>query len=167
MRKGMVSFQFAASLLLLAGTFAVYRQLNYMSDEDTGVNLKQTVVVKAPANTANYLQKVNSFKSMAEGITGVQSVSVSGAVPGKRVGMAAACRRYGTSKATERAYEMLRIDFDFMKMYQLQLLAGRGHNANNTADSTKIVLNEEAVKKFGFASAQDAVGKKIWIESLD
>ncbi|WP_342648450.1 ABC transporter permease [Mucilaginibacter sp. CSA2-8R] len=167
LRKSMVSFQFAASLLLLAGTFAVYRQLNYMSNEDTGVNLKQTVVIKAPSNTDNYLQKVSSFKSRAEQITGVQSVSVSGAVPGKRVGMAAACRRYGTSKATERAYEMLRVDFDFTKMYRLQLIAGRTYNAANTADSTKILLNEEAVKQFGFSSAQDAVGKKIWIESLD
>lgn len=167
LRKAMVSFQFAASLLLLAGTFAVYRQLNYLSDEDTGINLKQTLVVKAPSSTDNYLQKVSSFKSRAEGIAGVQSVSVSGAVPGKRVGMAAACRRYGTAKATERAYEMLRVDFDFLKMYKLQLIAGRSYNAANTADSNKVILNEEAVKQFGFASPQDAVGKKIWIESLD
>jgi putative ABC transport system permease protein len=167
LRKGMVSFQFAASLLLLAGTFAVYRQLQYMSREETGINLQQTIAVKAPSNTDNYLQKVNSFKSRAANIAGVQSVSVSGAVPGKRVGMAAACRRYGTSKTAERAYEMLRVDFDFMKMYQLQLIAGRNYEATNPADSTKIVLNETAVKQFGFTSPQDAVGKKIWIESLD
>ncbi len=167
LRKVMVAFQFAASLLLLAGTFAVYRQLHYMNDEDKGINLKQTVVIKAPSNTSNYLQKVSRFKNRAEAIAGVQSVSVSGAVPGKRVGMAAACRRYGTSKATERAYEMLRVDFDFTKMYGLKLLAGRSYDATNTADSTKIILNEEAVIQFGFASPQDAVGKKIWIESLD
>ncbi|RYD88314.1 MAG: FtsX-like permease family protein, partial [Sphingobacteriales bacterium] len=81
--------------------------------------------------------------------------------------MGAACRRYGASKATERPYEMLRVDFDFMKMYKLQLAAGRAFDSRNTGDSTKVVLNETAAKQFGFASAQDAVGKKIWIESLD
>jgi putative ABC transport system permease protein len=163
----MVSFQFAASLLLLAGTLAVYRQLHYMNSEQTGINLKQTIVLKAPSITDNYLQKVNSFKGAVASLGGVQEVSVSGAVPGKQVAMAAACRRYGTSKAEERTYDMMRVDFDFMKMYQLQLIAGRGYDRANTGDSTKVILNETAVKQFGFASAQDAVGKKIWVESLD
>jgi putative ABC transport system permease protein len=166
LRKAMVSFQFAASLLLLAGTFAVYRQLSFMNNQETGINLKQTIVLKAPANTDNYIQKVNGFKSGATSVAGVQEVSVSGAVPGKQVGMAAACRRYGTSEAEERTYEMLRVDFDFIKMYRLQLVAGRSYNSTNTGDSTKVVLNETAVKQFGFKSPQDAVGKKIWIESL-
>lgn len=167
LRKGMVTFQFAASLLLLAGTLAVYRQLNFMNSQGTGINLKQTIVLKAPSNTDNYLQKVNGFKSSTANLAGVQEVSISGAVPGKQVAMAAACRRYGTSKADERTYDMLRVDFDFMKMYGLQLIAGRGYDSSNPADSTKLILNEAAVKQFGFASAQDAVGKKIWVESLD
>jgi len=167
LRKAMVSFQFAASLLLLAGTFAVYRQLSYMSSQETGINLKQTVVIKAPSNTDNYIQKVNSFKNRATGVAGVQEISISGAVPGKQVGMAAACRRYGTSKSDERTYEMLRVDFDFMKMYKLQLITGRSYDSANPGDSTKVVLNEAAVKQFGFKSPEDAVGKKIWIESLD
>jgi len=28
-------------------------------------------------------------------------------------------------------------------------------------------MNESAVKQFGFASAQDAVGKKVWVETID
>ncbi|GGH10984.1 ABC transporter permease [Mucilaginibacter phyllosphaerae] len=167
LRKGMVSFQFAASFLLLAGTLAVYRQLNFMNSQQTGVNLKQTIVLKAPSVTGNYLEKVNGFKSSAASLAGVQEVSISGAVPGKQVAMAAACRRYGTSKADERTYDMLRVDFDFIKMYQLQLVAGRNYNPTNPGDTTKLILNETAVKQFGFASAQDAVGKKIWVESLD
>ena len=167
LRKAMVSFQFAASLLLLAGTFAVYRQLSYMNSQETGVNLKQTVVLKAPSNTDNYIQKVNNFKSNAAGIAGVLGMSISSEVPGKQVGIAAACRRYGTSKANERTYDMLRVDFDFIKMYQLQLVAGRSYDDTNPGDSTKLILNESAVKQFGFKSPHDAVGKKIWVESLD
>ncbi|MBL4678670.1 MAG: ABC transporter permease [Mucilaginibacter sp.] len=167
LRKGMVSFQFAASLLLLAGTIAVYRQVIYMNQEDTGINLKQIMVIKAPAHTDNYIEKVNSFKNSAVSVTGIQQVSISGAVPGKQIGMGAACRRYGMSKATERPYEMLRVDFDFINLYKLRLAAGRTFDRRNTGDSTKVILNETAAKLFGFASAQDAVGKKIWIESLD
>ncbi|TSD66559.1 FtsX-like permease family protein [Inquilinus sp. KBS0705] len=167
LRKGMVAFQFAASLLLIAGTLAVYRQIIYMGSQDTGVDISQTIVIKAPSSTTGYLQKISGFKSTAANINGVDAITVSGAVPGKEVGMFAADRRYGTSKAEERTYEMLRVDFDYMKTFNLQLVAGRGYNSANPGDSTKVVLNETAVKQFGFQSAKDAVGKKIWIESLD
>jgi putative ABC transport system permease protein len=167
LRKGMVAFQFTISLLLIAGTLGVYRQIIYMGGQKTGVDISQTIVVKAPVNTTNYPQKISSFKNTLLGMNGVAAVSISGGIPGKAVGMSAANRRYGTSKAEERSYEMLRVDPDFIKMYNLQVITGRAFDKSNPADSTALVLNEAAVKQFGFASAEDAIGKKIWVESLD
>jgi putative ABC transport system permease protein len=167
LRKSMVGFQFAVSLLLIAGTLAVYRQITYMSSQDTGVNISQTIVLKAPAGTPGYLKKLKSFKNTILGLNGVDAVTASGAVPGKEIAMFAADRRYGAPKSEERAYEMLRVDFDYIKTFNLQLVAGREFDEDHTGDLTKIVLNESAIKQFGFASAKDAIGKKIWIESLD
>ncbi len=62
LRKGMVAFQFAATILLVAGALAVYRQLIYKGKQHLGVNIEQTIVIKAPVNTPNYAQKVKSFK---------------------------------------------------------------------------------------------------------
>jgi putative ABC transport system permease protein len=167
MRRGMVVFQFTASLLLIAGVLAVYRQIGYMDNAPTGVAIDQTLVLKAPVNTTDYKNAIRSFKAAIQTIPGVREVTGSGAVPGKAVGEFLADRRFGASKTEERTYEMLRVDFDFISAYGLAMLAGRAFDPGRPADSTGIILNESAVRQLGFASAGEAVGKKVWLETLD
>ncbi|MBB6131181.1 ABC transporter permease [Mucilaginibacter lappiensis] len=167
LRRGMVAFQFMASVLLIAGTFAVYRQIVYMSGQNTGVNINQTIVIKTPVNTSNYAQKINSFKNTLLSFSGVKAVTLSGAVPGREVREFLANRRFGAPKSEERTYEMLKVDHDFMQAYGMQLIAGRAFDRSRPADSIGVVLNESAVKQFGFSSPEDAVGKKVWLETVD
>jgi putative ABC transport system permease protein len=167
LRRGLVVFQFTASLLLLAGVMAVYRQIGYMNNEPTGVTLGQTLVIKAPVNTVDYRNSIRSFKTAVQGLPGVRQVTGSGAVPGKAVGKFLADRRFGAPKSEERTYEMLRVDFDFIPAYDLSLVAGRAFDPGRPADSTGIILNEAAEATLGFASAEEAVGKKVWLETLD
>jgi putative ABC transport system permease protein len=163
----LVVFQFTSSLVLLAGVLAVFRQIRYMEDEPTGMTVDQTLVLKAPVNTSDYRNAVSSFKLALQGIPGVERVTASGAVPGKAVGEFAANRMYGASKSEERTYEMLRVDFDFIPAYELKMVAGRMFDRARPADSTGIVLNESAVRQLGFTSPEEAVGKKVWLETLD
>ncbi len=163
----MVVFQFTASLLLLAGVLAVYRQIRYMKSEPVGVAMAETLVVKAPVHTADNKNTVQSFKTELQGIPGVEAVAGSGAVPGKEVGEFAADRPYGASKSEERTYEMLRVDFDFVPAYGLKILAGRAFDPTRPADSTGIVLNESACRQLGWDSPEEAIGKKVWLETLD
>ncbi|NOW97778.1 ABC transporter permease [Mucilaginibacter sp. SG564] len=167
LRRGMVAFQFMASVLLIAGTFAVYRQIVYMSSQNTGININQTIVIKTPVNTSNYAQKISSFKNTLQGFPGVKAVTLSGAVPGREVRWFLANRRFGAPKSEERTYEMLKVDHDFMQAYGMQLIAGRAFDKSRPADSIGVVLNESAVRQFGFSSAEDAIGKKVWIETVD
>ncbi|WP_276483110.1 ABC transporter permease [Paraflavitalea pollutisoli] len=166
LRKGMVAFQFVAAILLIAGTIAVYRQVHFMTREQTGVNLEQTIVVKAPVKTADYAQKVSSLKNSLRALPGVAAVSSSGSVPGRAVGKSLANRRFGASAADERTYEMLKVDHAFIGMYGLQVIAGRAFDLSRPADSTGLVLNESAVRQFGFASPQAAIGQRVWLETL-
>ncbi|HEX9512568.1 MAG TPA: ABC transporter permease [Puia sp.] len=167
LRKGMVAFQFVASLLLIAGTLAVYRQIGYMSSQNTGTDINQTIVIKAPVNTPGYLQKVQSLKTAFQAIPGVRAVTTSGAVPGKEVGKFLANRRYDASKAEERTYEMLKVDHDYIKAYGLQVIAGRDFDRSRPSDSIGVVMNESAVRQFGFASAEAAIGQKVWLETVE
>jgi putative ABC transport system permease protein len=164
-RKGLVTIQFASSLVLITGTFAVYKQIIYMGNQNTGVKIDQTIVMKSPVNTPEYKIKNEFFKNSVKDIPGVFSITGSGAVPGKEVGEFLANRRFGAPKTEERTYEMLKVDYDFIKTYNLDLIAGRGFDKSVTTDSFGLVLNESAVKQFGFASAEDAIGQKIWVEA--
>ena len=167
LRKGLVALQFGASLLLIAGTFAVYRQIVYMGRQPLGINIEQTLVIKAPVSTPAYAQKVLSFKHTLQNIKGINGVTISGAVPGKEVGEFLANRRYGAPKKDERPYEMLKADDDFIANYNLQLVAGRAFDKSRPSDSTGIVLNQAAVNQFGFASDEAAIGQLVWLETAD
>ena len=164
LRKGLVTLQFACSLVLIAGTFAMYRQVIYMNNQNPGVIIDQTLVIKAPVNTGNYKQKTGNFKNTLKSVPGVTHATGSGAIPGKHVGKSLANRREGASKLEDRLYEMLKVDFDFIPTYQPDIIAGRSFDPARPADSLGLVLNESAVKQFGFASAGEAIGKKIILE---
>ena len=47
LRKSLVVFQFTASLFLLIGTAAVYRQIQFMRKQSLGISIDQTLVVTA------------------------------------------------------------------------------------------------------------------------
>ncbi|MDO6429288.1 ABC transporter permease [Flavitalea sp. BT771] len=163
-RKGLVTFQFAVALALIAGTLAVQRQIMYMSGQDTGVEIQQTLVLKAPVRTTGYDEKAAALKHTLLALPGIAGVTASGAVPGREVGMFLANRRFGADKSEERTYEMLKVDHDFIPQYHLEMLAGRPFDRSRPADSLGLVLNESAVRQLGFASPEDAVGKQVWLE---
>ena len=164
MRKGLVMFQFIISLVLIAGTIAVYRQVIFMNEQPVGAAIDQTIVMKAPVNTKDYTLKIGQFKTSLLSLPGIEAVTGSGSVPGKEVGKFLANKKYGDASSEERPYEMLKVDFDFVSTYQLQVLAGRTFDKNRPSDSTGLLLNESAVKQFGFVSNEKAVGEKIWLE---
>ncbi|GAB3921510.1 ABC transporter permease [Larkinella terrae] len=164
LRKGLVVFQFMASMILIVGTFVAGRQLAYMMNQDLGVRVDQVLVLKAPVKTDHYAQKTQTLKNDLRAVPGITEVTGSGAVPGKEVGQMLANRRLHEGPESDRLYEMLMIDFDFLKTYDLQLAAGRAFDRSRPADSTGLILNESAVRQFGFKSNEDAIGEKILLE---
>jgi putative ABC transport system permease protein len=47
-RKVLIVFQFAASIALIAGTLGVRQQLGFMQEQDKGLDMEQTLIVKGP-----------------------------------------------------------------------------------------------------------------------
>ena len=64
LRKGLVVFQFAASLFLLIGTLTVYKQIQYMRKQTLGINIDQTLVVRPPivVTDSTYLQNMTAMR---------------------------------------------------------------------------------------------------------
>jgi putative ABC transport system permease protein len=165
LRQGLVVLQFAASLVLIAGTLTVYRQLDYMLGGDPGVQTSQVLVLEAPVKTEDYHRKVESFKGELRSLPGVVAVTGSGAVPGKEVAKFLANRRLHEGPEHDRLYEMLAADYDFIPAYGLQLVAGRNFDRTRPTDVYGLVLNETAARQFGFRTPQEAIGVKVLLEA--
>lgn len=164
LRKGLVVFQFAASLFLLIGTVTVYQQIQYMRKQSLGINIEQTLVVRPPivGIDSTYLQKMTAFKEELKQQTAVQAATISSSIPGEAVGWnAGGIKLVGTDESTQKQYRVIGVDYDFIKMYGLKLIAGRIFSKDFGTDDHAVIFNRKGVEQLGFDKPEEAVGKKI------
>jgi putative ABC transport system permease protein len=167
LRKSLVVFQFAASLILIAGTFAVYRQIGYMREQDKGLNMDQMLVVNGPGTIKWKLakQKLAILKEEASKIPGVKGVATSGAVPGGEHNWAADVRKSGAMLGDFKSSSVVWIDPDFISVYDISFLAGRNFNPNIRSDMESVIINEAALGAFELGTAEQALQEQLILDS--
>jgi putative ABC transport system permease protein len=148
-RKVLVVFQFAISILLIVGTIIMYRQIKYMQNKDLGFNKDQVLVVE---NAAELKTKLLSFKETIKGIPGVINIVGSTAVPGRN-NRTAGCKVEG-GKDEIFDLETNFIDYEYLETYGIKLVSGRNFNKSFSNDNQACLLNESAVKKLGITNLE-------------
>jgi putative ABC transport system permease protein len=162
LRQSLVVIQFIAAVILIAGTFAVYRQLNFMQNQDLGMQISQTLVLRGPGVTdSTYTNKLTAFKTETLRIPGVHQLAVSTAVPGGQTGWnAGGIRLVNSDPTTANQYRVIGIDDDFLNAFGLRLLAGRNFSPG-LGDTSSVLFNEAAIKKMGFKTPEAALSQRI------
>lgn len=160
LRKWLVVAQFAISTVLLICTGIIYDQLNYIQNSDLGFNKKSVVVIPARRDK-EVISKAGILKTAFEKGPGVFNVTASSQTPGiKMFGRHA--QTEGDAKDKWKSVKSLWVEHDFIKTYELSLLAGRSFSKEFGTDTQEaFILNETAVKMFGFSSPENAIGKRI------
>jgi putative ABC transport system permease protein len=164
LRKGLIVGQFAASIILIAGTMIVYRQMNYMQNQDLGVNINQTIVIKGAfggLTDSAYHDTYNAFKNDILKLPEVKSITSSSAVMGQEILWSTNWNKVrGGSKQTINLFH-LGVDEDFIGSYGLKTIAGHSFSGAPGENHGKIMLNESAVHALGYTSPQAAIGELI------
>lgn len=162
LRQSLVVIQFMASVVLMVGTFAVYRQLHFMQHQDLGVQISQTLVLKGPrVLDSTYDNKLTAFKTETLRLPGVKQLAVSTEVPGSKVGWNAGGIKLVNEDITKaNQYRVIGIDNDFLDAFGLKLLKGRNFYPG-LVDSQSVLFNEAALQKMGFSRSEDALNKRI------
>jgi putative ABC transport system permease protein len=164
LRKVLVVFQFAASVILISGTLTVYDQLIYMRNQELGVNIDQTLIIKGPgvADSTYYL-KLTAFKDELLKYPVVRSITASTTIPGSKVNWnAGGIRRVSDDDTKSNQYRIIGVDFDFVDAYNLSLLSGRSFSKEYSTDVESVLFNEKAVKLMGFENPESAIGEVIY-----
>jgi putative ABC transport system permease protein len=172
LRQAMVTFQFCLSILLIAGTLVVYRQLQFMRSQDPGYKLDQLLIVKAPAVTDSTLTtRVAAFKAELSGDPAVRGVAPTSEIPGQRIEADNGVRRIDQTKKDNNWFaDFLAIDQDFVSTYGVRLVAGSNlpeSEQGNWAQTkqARVMVNEALAKRLGYASPAAAVHQQIYFLS--
>lgn len=163
-RRILVIFQFAASLFLICGMFIVYKQLKFMQQQDLGVDINQTIVIKFPVSRQDLSQRVTMLAENLKEEPDISSVTVAGAVPGMEVAFFASNSLQGSSQDKQRLYEMLSVDEDYIKTFGLLLLAGRPFQKGFGNERGSLIVNEAAMLYLGLNNPETAIGNKVMLE---
>jgi putative ABC transport system permease protein len=174
LRKGLVVFQFAMSILLIIGTVTVYRQLNYVKNRILGFNKENLIRIpifhrdrgrKADPNT--YLgRRYQAVKQVFLAHPGVLSATAH-SMPIGSWDIRWREEWGGTPRTVKlegnESYWMLEqiADEDFLQTFKIDLVAGRNLSPIKPGGAARVfecLVNETAIKQFGW---ENPIGKKI------
>jgi putative ABC transport system permease protein len=159
LRRVFVIFQFSLSIAMITGVVLANKQINYMKKESLGFEKEQRLVINVQGNKINwdnyFLIKEEFSKHPL-----INGAAFSSSVPGRVVYNA---RMYpkGQKEYNSHNFSYMEADRDFVLVFGLEIIAGTNleNKVSRGLPETPCLMNETAVKLFGFQSADEVIGK--------
>ena len=162
-RKVLVTFQFAISIALVAGTILVFKQLQFLQTKKLGFDKDNVAIITLPRDTDS--AKLQSLKLSLLNDPSVTSVAAASSVPSANIPVNLVNDGSIDLKKSS-SMQMLFADNDFIRTMKMKIVAGRDFTGSYATDKSEgFVLNEEAVRKLGWQNAEQAIGKTFqWVQ---
>lgn len=161
-RKGLVVFQFTVSVALIASTLVIYSQLDYVRNKRLGLNPEQVMVLSLQGETvskpSSIAQQPDAFRSELENIAAVEHVAYATTVPTRRGS------RFGYRATEDEPWAYVhsyQITPSFLPTLGMEMLAGEDYNTTLPPQPTDVLLNETAMRLFGWNNATEALGQIV------
>ena len=167
LRKGLITFQFLVSVLLISGTYLVYQQVAFMKNQDLGFDIEKIVVINGPRVVISsgrevLYSKYRTFKNKAVGHHAVSAVSYTSQIPTRGYMGEATARRVGEPESAKKAGYAVIVDTSFTDAYDIEFLAKKEF-PHKIVPYQWLVINEEAIDVFELGSPEAAIGEKLLV----
>jgi putative ABC transport system permease protein len=145
LRKGLVVFQFATAVVLIAGTVVAYWQLDYLQDASLGFDQEQVLTLPEPPTDAT-ASAAHTFLTAAEEQPGVTAVArASDPLPSEpRAGNAFVFDAPDVPEDQQHILRVVAVDHRFFGSIGVKPIAGRTFQRGRGTDSSAVVLNRTA-----------------------
>ncbi|WP_207491512.1 ABC transporter permease [Aridibaculum aurantiacum] len=158
-RQGLVVVQFALSALLIVSAIIVYKQMSYLNTKDIGFNNEQVIYFQMRGEVAD---KLEAFKSELKSNPNVLSVTAGYGLPGDQFA-GDGVKIPGKDGEKSISSKLFIGDHDYIKTLGFKIIAGRDFSKEMTTDVDEaFIINETAVKDFGFDTPEKALGQPIY-----
>jgi putative ABC transport system permease protein len=165
-RKVLIVGQFFLAALLITGTIVIFGQVRFMKNQDLGFSKEQKLILPV-RGTPGLSTRSEEIKAAFLKLPAVLGAAVSSSVPGQGTSSFSV---HLADQAADRNWDMnhIFIDSEFLPLYDIRIAAGRPFRKDISTDMTRkfdqtpvFLVNETAVRAFGFPSADKALGQRI------
>ena len=152
LRKGLVVFQFAVSVTLIAGTAVVFQQLRYVQTKKLGLDEEQVLVI--PLESKSLQERYPTVKREFRALPAVMEVTGASTALAQNSAMTFT-QPEGTDE--RQPVRFINVAPNFTEVLGIERTAGRDFSKKRD-DGAAILINEAAVREFGWT---EPLGKSI------
>lgn len=156
-RKGLVVFQFALSVILIVSVWVVYLQIEYIQTENLGYE-KDNVLLINKIGELGDTDKMEAFISELKAVPGVVGATSSGHDMTGHNGGTYGIQWPGKDPNDKTEFERMAVNYGMIEMMGIQMKEGRIFSDEFGIESEKIIFNEAAIE---FMGIEDPIGKVI------
>jgi putative ABC transport system permease protein len=158
LRKSLVVFQFAVSIVMIACTWLIFSQLQFIQNKNVGFNREQLMIVSL--NDDFNAKKANSLRQKFLENPQIHQAALTNVVPAYNTWSSNSYTYISEAGNTRQVdFDDMPVGYDFVETMQMKLTAGRNFARTITTDSTQAcIVNETFVKAAGF---KNPIGKII------
>jgi hypothetical protein len=143
MRKGLVVFQFALSIILIVSTLIIYRQMQYVQTKNLGLDRSNLVYIPMEGALGS---KGDVFKNELLRSGKIEDITIASSIP-NNVGMATDSVIWpGKDPHDKTGLWEMTVGYDFIRTMKIELKSGRDYSRSFGEDSANFLINEEAAK---------------------
>nr|WP_295870609.1 ABC transporter permease [uncultured Chitinophaga sp.] len=150
--------QYAVSIILVAGSFIIYRQMQLVQHQNLGYNREHVLAIRV--NDEALSSHYNTLRKEMLNHPGILAISYSLYLP-TDFHTNQSMTNWPGSNGERLSTRTTNIDYDFLKVYDLSIVAGRGFSRDFGADTLGAplaLINETAAKAVGW-TPEEAIGK--------
>ncbi len=157
LRSGLVVFQFTTSIILIIGTFVIYRQVNYILNAKIGYDRDQVMLIQGASTLG---KNIPVFKEEIKKLPQVANATVSDYLPvegTKRNGNG--FWQFGKTKETaSTSGQFWIIDPDYIETLGIKIVEGRNFSRDRATDAKAVIINQKLAKELNL---KNPIGKHI------
>lgn len=156
-RNTLVVLQFVVAIILLVGTAVVYQQLNFIKNRDLGFDKSHLLYVPM---TGEIWNKQQALKAALQQNPLTAEYTVISDLPTTLTTGTTDIDWPGKDPKNVVVFPSMDVDENFISVFKMKMLAGRGFSTAFKGDSASYVINEKAMTAMGMNS-NNAIGQSI------
>jgi putative ABC transport system permease protein len=167
-RQSLIVTQFAVAAALIIGAIVIQRQLVFLRNKPLGFDKDQVLVLplygRNPSPFGGKMDsaqraRMNAFEADLRAFPTVSAVTVASGMPGEQPVRGLVIPE-GHVDQDNIFVAWVSVDYDYIQAMKLTVVAGRDFSkAIGTDHLQAFIINESAVKSFGWNNPEEAIGK--------